>query len=145
MTHAHVVRSHTFTLERPPAEALELFTPRGERAWAKDWDPAWHWPPDGETRVGMVFTTEHGGEHTIWAMTRHEPDRGIVEYVRITPGSRVGVVRVQCSAAGEASTHVEVRYEITALSEAGRAMLETIDEATFASFIESWRAAIASL
>jgi hypothetical protein len=145
MTPAHVMHRHTITIDQPLARALELFTPQGERWWAKDWDPAWHWPPDGATRVGMVFTTDHGGEHTIWTMTRHEPANGFVEYVRTTPGSRVGIVRVQCSAVSERATRVEVGYEITALTDAGREMLATLDEAAFAAFIESWREAIGRL
>lgn len=141
----HVVRTHTITIGKPAEAAFRYFTPEGERAWAKDWDPAWHWPPDGETRAGMVFTTEHGGEHTIWTLTRHEPEAGLVEYVRTTPGSRVGLVRVRCIAASTEATRVEVSYALTALSPEGRKTIEALDQAAFAGFIESWREAIERL
>ena len=140
----HVVRSHAITIDKPIDAALHYFTPEGERAWAEGWDPAWHWPPDGETRAGMVFTTEHGNEHTIWTLTRHEPEAGLVEYVRTTPGSRVGVVTVRCAAAGAHSTRVEVTYALTALSPEGRQAIEALGEERFASYIESWREAIAA-
>lgn len=145
MNAQHVVRRHAITIAKPVSEAITLFTPQGERAWAEGWDPAWHWPADGETRAGMVFTTEHGGEHTIWTLTRHEPEAGLVEYVRTTPGSRVGVVRVRCTPAGERATRVEVTYVLTALAPEGREKIAALDEAAFAGFIESWGEAIARL
>jgi hypothetical protein len=144
-TAAHVAYSHAITIPRPMPGALELFTPQGEMAWAEGWDPTWLWPADGATRFGMVFTTDHGGEHTIWTMSRHEPAEGWVQYVRTTPGSRVGVVTVRCSAAGAASTRVEVGYDITALTEAGNAFLGDLTPEKFAAFIDSWREAIARL
>jgi hypothetical protein len=138
----HIVRTHAITIRKPMPLAFECFTPEGERAWAEGWDPEWRWPPDGRTRAGMVFTTGHGGEHTIWALTRLEPEQGLVEYVRATPGSRVGLVRVCCTPVDEGSTRVEVRYALTALSSQGREKLAALDEAAFAGFIESWREAI---
>ena len=141
----HVVHRHSFTIARPMPGTLELFTPEGERAWAPGWDPTWLWPRDGATGVGMVFTTDHGGEHTIWTMTRYEPEQGRVQYVRTTPGTRLGVVTVECSPTDATSTRVEVSYAITALTEAGNAMLAELDEAAFASFIDSWKEAIGRL
>jgi hypothetical protein len=136
---------HAITVPRPMPGALELFTPEGERAWAEGWDPKMLWPANGATTAGMVFTTDHGGEHTIWTMSRYEPAEGWVQYVRTTPGSRVGVVTVRCSAAGAASTRVEVDYDITALTEAGNAFLEDLTGEKFAAFIDSWKDAIARL
>lgn len=138
----HVLRTHAITLDKPMPGALEHFTPQGERAWAEGWDPTWHWPADGATTVGMVFTTDHGGEHTIWTMTRYDREAGVVEYVRTTPGSRVGVVRVTCTAVG-ARTRVEVRYTITTLTDAGRDKVPA--EAAFAAYIETWKDAIQEL
>jgi hypothetical protein len=142
MNATHVVRTHAITLDKPMPGALEYFTPLGELDWAEGWAPKWHWPPDGTTTAGMVFTTEHGGEHTIWTMTRYDRHAGVVEYVRATPGSRVGVVRVSCAPDGR-RTRVEVSYTITTLTDAGRDKVPA--EAAFAAYIESWKAAIEKL
>ena len=136
-----IVRTHHFELPMPAREALDYFTPEGERAWAEGWDPRYLHPRDGSTTAGMVFTTAHGGEETVWTMTRHEPDCGVAEYLRLTPGSRVGTVRVQCSDAA-AGTRVSVTYALTALTPAGNATLAELDAAEYESFIESWRSAI---
>jgi len=135
-----VVRSHHFELPLAPREAFDLFTPEGERAWAKGWEPRYLHPADGRATPGMVFTTGHGGEETLWTLTRHEPENGVVEYLRVTPGSRMGTVRVQCSCAG-AGTRVSVTYALTALTETGNASLQDFD-AGYEAFIEGWGASI---
>jgi hypothetical protein len=138
-----VVRTHHFGLPMAPREAIELFTPEGERAWAKGWEPRYLHPADGRATAGMVFITGHGGEETLWTMTRHEPECGVAEYLRVTPGSRMGMVRVQCSDAG-AGTRVTVTYALTALTPAGNETLRALDAAAYEAFIASWEAAIRS-
>ena len=138
-----VVRSHHFELPMAPSAAFQLFTPEGERAWAKGWEPTYLHPADGHAAPGMVFTTGHGGEETLWTMTRHEPEGGVVEYLRVTPGSRMGSVRVQCAPA-EGGTRVTVTYALTALTPTGNETLRALDVPAYESFIGSWRTAILS-
>ena len=138
---AHVVRTHHFELPLPPGEAFHFFTPEGERAWAKGWEPRYLHPADGRATAGMVFTTGHGGEETLWTMLRHEPEAGLAEYLRVTPGSRMGTVRVHCSPA-DGGTRVTVTYALTALTPAGNDTLQALDAAAYEAFIASWRAAI---
>ena len=104
-------RSHSFTLDMPVGKAFPLFEPEGERAWAKGWDPVYVHPPSGKAEQGMVFTTSHGGEDTIWMLIRHEPASGIVEYARVTPGSRTATVLVQC-AAMDAGRHTYIEKNL---------------------------------
>ena len=79
MNALHVERSHGFVLDLAKARAFPLFEPEGERAWAKGWEPNYLHPADGRARAGMVFTTGHGGEKTLWTMVKHEPASGLVE------------------------------------------------------------------
>ena len=136
-----MLRTHHFELPMAPSEALHYFTPEGERAWAEGWDPRYLFPADGTTTPGMVFTTGHGGEETLWTMTRHEPELGTVEYLRVTPGSRMGTVRVQCSQAGP-GTRVTVTYVLTALTPEGNAKLKALEGPAYEAVIESWAASI---
>ncbi len=135
-------RSHAFVVARPIAEAFELFTPAGERAWAQGWDPRYVHPADGRTEQGMVFITTHNDETTIWTMLRHDPGAGIVEYLRVTPGARIASVLVQCSAIDAARTRVTVVYRFTGLSEAGNASVRAMDETHYRAFIDGWGTAI---
>jgi hypothetical protein len=136
------VRSHSFTVARPLAEAFRLFEPEGERAWAQGWDPQYIFPSDGTPERGMVFTTSHGNESTIWNLTRHDPQGGVVEYLRVTPGSRVAAVLVQCAPIGADKTRVTVVYTFTALSAAGNDYVRAMDQAHYEAFIEGWGTAI---
>ena len=132
-----LVRTHHFDLPMAPAQAFACFTPEGERSWAQGWEPRYLHPADGRTTAGMVFTTGHGGEETLWTMTRHEPESGIAEYLRVTPGSRMGTVRVQCSEV-PAGTKVTVTYALTALTPEGNETLRALDAPAYKAFIESW-------
>ncbi len=138
-------RSHSFTLDMPVAKAFPLFEPEGERAWAKGWEPVYVHPASGKAEQGMVFTTSHGGEDTIWMMNRYEPAAGIVEYARVTPGSRLATVLVQCAAIDAGRTRVTVIYVFTGLSAAGNAIVRKMDDEAYRAYIESWRDAIAKM
>ena len=139
----HIERSSDFVVELPMAQAFHFFEPEGERAWAPGWDPHYLHPRDGAVGPGLIFTTGHGGEHTVWTMARHEPAQGEVDYVRLTPGSRIGWVKVRCRESGPARTAVRVTYELTGLSEAGNEMLRKLDEGAFRDFLASWGVSIA--
>jgi hypothetical protein len=136
------VRSHSFSLPLPLGAAFRLFEPEGERAWAQGWDPQYVHPADGAAQRGMVFTTTHGNESTVWTMTRHDPAAGVVEYLRLTPGSRVAMVLVQCSEVGAEKTRVTVIYTFTGLSDAGNEYVRAMDEAHYRAFIDGWATAI---
>ena len=136
------VRSHSFVVALPTSRAFRLFEPEGERAWAAGWDPKYLQPADGRAEAGMVFTTSHGGEDTVWLMTRHEPQAGIVEYARVTPGSRIAAVLVQCARLDAARTRVTVIYTFTALSEAGNAYVRAMDDSRYGEMIDGWARAI---
>jgi hypothetical protein len=138
-------RSHSFVLEMPAARAFPLFEPEGERAWAQGWNPTYVHPANGKAEQGMVFTTSHGGEDTLWMLIRHEPRAGIVEYARLTPGSRTATVLVQCAAIDAGRTRVTVIYVFTGLSEAGNAIVRKMDDDAYRAYIESWRDAIAKM
>ena len=141
---AHVLRTHHFELPLAPHDAFHFFTPEGERAWAPGWDPRYLHPEDGRATTGMVFATGHGGEETLWTVTRHEPEHGLVEYSRVTPGSRMGTVRVACASPSPGRTRVTVTYMLTGLSEAGNATLRAFD-ADYERFIEEWGVSIRAL
>ena len=138
----HVVRSHSLVVERPLAQAFGCFTPEGERAWARGWEPRYFHPLDGTLQPGLVFTTGQGDDLTIWTVLRVDAPH-LVEYMRTTPASRTGTVLVQCAAMGEARTRATVVYSLTALTEHGNKALRQMDEDGFRATIEGWERAIA--
>ena len=139
----HIERSTTIRLPIEPSEALPLFTPEGERDWVQGWDPEPVHTPEGSlSREGAVFRTRHGDEETLWLVLRVDPQLGAADYVRITPGNRLGTVHIRCSDDGEDGSIIEVGYRLTALSPAGKATLEALTPEAFEADIRGWRYAI---
>jgi hypothetical protein len=102
--------SGTVEVPLPPDEALALFTPAGERAWAPGWDPVY--PAEEDTSPGTTFTTHEG--RTFWVIADRTADS--MRYARITPGVHAGTVEVRCEPAGDA-TRAHVTYDLTGLAD----------------------------
>jgi hypothetical protein len=135
-----VVAEHTIAVALPLEIAFMLFTPAGEELWVDGWQPEYLHPAGGRTEAGMVFTTGAGAEFTIWTLTDFDREAHRSRYVRCTPGTRLAVVEVACSA-GASHTRVHVRYTVTALAE--DASLEAYEGERFAAMIDGWAQAIA--
>jgi hypothetical protein len=134
------LRATEITVDLPPEQAMELFTPEGERRWADGWDPQY---PQADRREGpgAVFTTAHGGHQTTWIMVDQGP--GSVRYARVTHGMTAGTVEVDVVGSGEHSARVRVTYDLTALTSAGEHWLEAFD-ADYDTAIGGWSTEIAA-
>jgi hypothetical protein len=138
----HVERTGTLRVNRPLAQAFPLFSPEGERCWVKGWLPRYLHPRGAASdAAGTVFQTHHNDEETQWLVLRYSPDDGIAEYVRITPGSRLGVVTVRATQR-DGTTDVEVTYRLTSLSAAGTRTLDALTEESYAAMLREWETLI---
>ena len=140
---AHIEVAGTLRVTAPPADAFRFFTPEGERRWVPDWEPEYLHPPDGALVEGLTFRTRHGGEETLWMVSRCA-DPYEVDYVRLTPGSRIGLVSVRLTPDGAAGSDVTVAYRMTALSAPGEATLAAF-AAAFPEYLSSWERSINAL
>lgn len=139
----HIERSGTVCVSAPLRDAFLLFTPEGERRWVPGWSPEYLHPRDGRQSPGAVFRTSADGEETIWLVAGLDPDTGVAEYVRITPGSRMGTVSIRAEAVTPSSTLVHVTYRLTALTPDGNRVLEAFD-AGFDAMMAEWASGVAS-
>jgi hypothetical protein len=135
-----VVRATELTVELPSEQAMQLFTPEGERRWADGWDPQYP-APERREGPGAVFTTAHGGHQTTWIMVDHGP--GSVRYARVTEGMTAGTVAVDVVASSEHVTRVRVTYDLTALSSAAEHWLDAFDR-DYETMIGDWSTDIAA-
>jgi hypothetical protein len=136
----HIHRTGTVRVPLPPAAALPLFTPEGERDWAEGWDPSF---PAGEvdddTAPGTVFVTESGEAQTVWVVA--DRSASSMRYARVTPGVWGGTVEVCCSEYGT-DTVAEVTYDLTALSPGAEPGLQDFADG-YEDFMGGWEQAIA--
>lgn len=129
--------SGSFFLALSPADAFPLFTARGEMAWVPGWAPEFVHPADGRLELDQVFVTSVGGEETLWSVVDLDVDARAVDYLRVTPDSRIARVSVRVSEEDDGS-RVDVRYRCTGLNEAGRRELASFAR-NFDSMMEEWR------
>lgn len=129
------------TIGLPPADALRLFTPRGEQEWAHGWHPAFPWPAGDDSEPGTVFETRAHGQHTVWVVTTRQPGQSI-SYARVTPGDRAGTVTVTISPSDRGS-EAEITYHLTALTAAAVPKLREFAD-QYPAFLRSWQHAIAA-
>ena len=129
----------TFHIDQPAEVVFPLFSAEGEKRWAPGWD---YQPLSGTdcTQEDFIFLTkthDHASskEDTIWIVKRYDPEAYIVQYYRVEPGVKVGLVTVRGLEVEEGATEVEVTYHYTALSDSGRKFLEGFTAAHFKKFI----------
>ena len=135
--------SHGIIVDRSLADAMPLFTPKGEEAWVPGWSPDYISPIDGKTGKDMLFTTGEGAEKTFWTCLDWEPEQGRVRYFRLTPETRVAFVEVVCSEITPGRTSVTVSYDMQSLTDAGDAWIEGFTEEAFTASIGEWSDLIA--
>jgi hypothetical protein len=111
------LRSQTsgqFRLPVSATEAIDFFTPEGERSWAPGWDPTYPAREVSET-PGTVFITQHGDTEIFWVVVKIDRETNTSAYSRITPGHHAGTVSVNCVDAQEGGCVVHVTYDMTLL------------------------------
>jgi hypothetical protein len=122
----------------PAAEAIELFTPEGERRWAEGWDPRY---PSGDAQLepATIFVTEGHGR-TAWVVVDAGPRH--LRYARISADA-AGTVTVRFVGETAGSSTFEVAYDLTALGDEGRVHLDAFERG-YADEMAEWERAIAA-
>ncbi len=134
----HIERSGTFELPCAPAEALGYLSAEGERAWVPGWEPVYLHPKAPSNAAGTVFRTRHNDQETHWLVLEFDPAAGRALYARLTEGSHLGTVRVECSTQGSGSL-VRVSYSLTSMSPAGSQVLAAMTEQAYPAMLAEWR------
>ena len=139
----HVVRSARFELNGAADQVFPLLCPVREGDWVPGWQSTVIHSRSGYAEKGCVFTSRHAGEpDTIWLITEHDPELGLVRFTRTTPGLKLAdlVIRVYKESGG--TCELEVSYTWTALSEAGNRALAGLSREKYQAEMDFWQAAI---
>jgi len=136
-----IKHSAGFDISQPVEKVFPLFSPEGEKLWVPNWD---YKNIMGTTQLSedYVFLTashDHASTNAIWLAKRYEPRAWLVQFYRVEPEDKVGVVTVQCSRISDRLTHVEVTYQYIALSEKGRKFIDGFTIKTYKKFIDEWK------
>jgi hypothetical protein len=135
-----VTHTKSFQLKLSFEEAFYLFTPEGEKLWAPEWEFE-SAMESNELSEDYVFTTEthdHHSSKAIWIVKTYDPVVGVIEYYKVQPDDKVGVISIACTEITPTSTDVRVTYQYTALSKTGEEFIAQFDTVAYDTFIDHW-------
>jgi len=103
-----------------------------EAEYLSDWQAEILYSKSGVAEEGCVFRTRNpGGEPSIWTMRVHDEAAGLVEFVIVTPESRVSTLVGELLDAAHGATDVTFNYTHTAIGDPGRAFIAEFTEERF--------------
>lgn len=134
-----VARSYRQAIEAAPDVVFPLLCPVREVEWLDGFAFEMIYSASGLIEPGCVFKTSVPGEEdTVWVVSRHDRTAGVVQFTRVTPGSRTCVLDLTVKADGASRSWVNVAYEYTSTSEAGNRFLDAWTEESFKAAVTFW-------
>jgi hypothetical protein len=136
-----VSRTYVQHLVAPPLAVFPLLCPVREADWLEGWNPLLVLSQSGVAEPDCVFVTAAEPAGAVWYITRHEPDNGLVEMLKITPdvtACRI-TIRLRPSAAG---TDAQITYVHTSLGPAGDAFVAAFTDEYYLQFMRNWETRI---
>jgi hypothetical protein len=141
-----ICHTKAFTMSVPIAKLFPLFTPEGEKAWVPGWDyeNVMGTPELCEDYVFLTKKHDHGSSNAIWIVKKYDPKSHFVQYYKIEPETKIGVVSVKCIEMGPAKTEVQVTYKYLSLSKNGEVFISGFSEKVYEDFIGEWQKLLAN-
>ncbi|MFC5570428.1 hypothetical protein ACFPN1_10195 [Lysobacter yangpyeongensis] len=133
--HAYVQR-----LVAPPERVFPLLCPVREADWIEGWRPTFVASDSGVGETDCVFATAAEPHDAIWYVTRHEPDAGFIEMLKITPGVTACRFTIGLHAMAQ-GCDATVTYRHTSLgTPAGDAFVASFTAEHYVAFMRDWEA-----
>ncbi|MFO7709424.1 MAG: hypothetical protein R6V84_14750 [Desulfobacterales bacterium] len=135
--------SHTkaFTMFVPIAKLFPLFTPEGEKEWVPGWDYE-NVMGTSDLSEDYVFLTkkhDHGSSNAIWIVKKYDSTSHFVQYYKIEPKTKIGIISVKCVELGTAKTEIQGTYKYLSLSKNGEVFVSKFSEKVYKEFIGEWQ------
>jgi hypothetical protein len=134
-----IVRSYTQRLVGSPTQVFPLLCPVREADWIDGWDPLLVISETGVAEPGCVFVTPAQPADAVWVITRHDPDAGVVEMLKLSPGVTVCNLRIELGAT-TTGCDARVSYEHTSLGPAGDVFVAAFSPEYYEQFMRDWEA-----
>lgn len=131
--------SHTYrqSLQAAPARVFPLLCPVREVEWAAGWTPRLVLSNSGLAESDCVFITPEGANEAIWYITRHEPERMLVEMLKVMPGVTACRVQVELHPDGHHCL-ADVTYSHTSLGPEGDRLIAGFTAEYYRRFMQQW-------
>ena len=135
-----VKHSKKFTMDQPIEVLFPLFSAEGEKLWVPDWDyeNVMGYNDLHEDYVFITQTHDHASSDAIWLVKRYDPDNYFVQFYKVEPEDKVGIISVQCVQIDESKTEVDVTYHYIGISEKGNEFIKHFTSEEYTKFIGEW-------
>jgi hypothetical protein len=133
-----VLRSHTQQLNAPVAHVFPLLCPVREADWIEGWEPSLVITNSGVAEPDCVFVTRDGSEDATWVITRHDPDEGALDLLKIVPDTVVTRIAIRLRPLDGGTCAADISYQLTALSDAAANRVAAFSEQYFSEFMVRW-------
>ncbi|HEX7373682.1 MAG TPA: hypothetical protein VF277_01820 [Steroidobacteraceae bacterium] len=130
-------RTYRQRLVGQPQDVFALLCPVREADWITGWNPPLVVSGSGVAERDCVFTTSGEPDDSIWYITRHEPQAGFVEMLKITPRVTACRLTIQLQPATEGCV-AEITYSHTSLGPAGDEFVAAFTDDYFRGFMHEW-------
>ena len=130
----------SFEIGQPVGALFPLFSAEGEKLWVPGWD---YENVMGSTDLceDYVFLTkshDHALSDAVWVVKRYEPENYWVQFYKVEPGEKVGVIEVKCAEKSETRTEIRVSYEYIGLSVKGDEFVSGFSSSEYKAYIAEW-------
>lgn len=134
--------NHTtsFELSQSIKDLFPLFSPEGEKYWIPGWDYE-NVMGTTELSVDYVFLAgshDHNSSKVIWIVNQYDKENHMVQFYKIEPDNKIGVVTVKCTELGPERTKTQVTYKYMALTAKGERFIAEFNSCAYEEFIGEW-------
>lgn len=129
-----------FQISQPIDVLFPLFSAEGEKLWVPGWDYK-NISGSSDLHEDYIFLTkkhDHASSDAIWLVKQYKPETHFVQFYKVEPEDKVGIISVQCTKMSKSLTQVEVSYEYMGLSKKGDEFIESFTSAEYNAFIAEW-------
>lgn len=130
-------RTFTQKLVAPLDRVFPLLCPVLEGEWIEGWDPLVVYSDSGVAERDCVFMMKAAPHPAIWFVTRHEPERGFVEMLKISPEVTACRLSIQLTSTGD-GCEAKVTYSHTSLGPLGDDFVAGFTEEFYDGFMRDW-------
>ena len=136
----------SFEISQPIHVLFPLFSAEGEKLWV----PGWNYENimgSTELHEDYVFLTkthDHASSNAIWVVKKHDPAKYYVQFYKVEPEDKIGIIEVKCIQLDETDTEVQVTYEYIGLSDKGNQFIKEFTPSEYKAFITEWKTLLVS-
>ena len=135
-----------FQINQPIEILFPLFSAEGEKLWVPGWDYE-NVMGTSEFHEDYIFLTknhDHASTDAIWLVKKYEPESYLVQFYKVEPEDKVGIITVQCTKINQSTTKVVVSYEYIGLSKKGDEFIKGFTPPEYKAFIGEWNSLLES-